>query len=152
MSRRNFPISMAQKKRVLVVDDDIEVPRLIRLMLKREKLEVIEALCAEEALDILENESVSLVISDLKMPGMSGVNFLAELREWDAAIPVIFVTGYGKEKDWDRVFRYNASAIIEKPFRRETILKAVRKALEPKPDGKASPSAFSKASSDAYWD
>ena len=142
---------MSQKKRLLVVDDDIEVPRLIRQMLRQEKFEVIEALCAEEALDILENESITLVISDLKMPGMSGVDFLAELREWDTAIPVIFVTGWGKERDWDRAFRYNASAIIEKPFRKETILKAVRKAMEPKPNGKARPSAVPQAT-DAYWD
>jgi DNA-binding NtrC family response regulator len=101
-------------------------------MLKREKFEVVEALCAEEALDMLENQEVDLVISDLKMNGMSGIDFLSELREWDMNIPVIFVSGWGKEKDWQEALRSKASALIEKPFSKDAILKAIQKALQDK--------------------
>lgn len=123
---------MANKKKILVVDDDISCLGLLKRILKHEKFEVYDALSGEEALDILENQTVDLVISDLRMPGMSGVELLDELREWDGEIPVIFVSGWGKEKDWLQAVRANASALIEKPFHKDVLLKAVHTALQEK--------------------
>ena len=123
---------MGAKKRILVVDDEPSTLGLLRAILKHEKFEVLEARSGEEALEILENQTVDLVISDLRMPGMSGVELLDELREWDGEMPVIFISGWGKEKDWLEAVRAKASALIEKPFRKEVLLKAVRTALTEK--------------------
>ncbi len=132
---------MAQKRKILIVDDDADILTILRGMLKREKFEVMDALCAEEALDILENQDVDLVISDLVMPGMSGKDLLKELREQDSTIPVIFVSGTGNDNEWLQAVRSNACAFIEKPFHRETLLDAIQKAFQesPSPVPKASP-------------
>jgi CheY-like chemotaxis protein len=119
---------VARKKKILVVDDDKETVSLIRSILTHDKkYEVCTAGTAEEALQLLESESVDLVLSDLSMPGMSGAEFLSELRNWDGALPVIFVSGHGKDKDWSAAVQGEASAMIAKPFRKETLLKAVQK-------------------------
>jgi two-component system NtrC family response regulator len=124
---------MAQKKkRILVVDDDKETVALLKnILTKEKKYEVLTALAAEDALSLLESENVDLVMTDLKMPGMTGAEFLSELRNWDGGLPVIFVSGCAKDDDWQEAIRDQASALISKPFRKETILKAVSKALSP---------------------
>ena len=122
---------MARKKRILVVDDDKETVNLIRTILTHEKkYEVVSANTAEEALELLENESVDLVISDLMMPGMSGTELLSELHNWDGGLPVIFVSGHGKDKDWTDAVKGEARALISKPFRKDVLLKAVQKAFD----------------------
>ena len=120
---------MAQKKKILIVDDELSVLALLRTILKNGKYDVLEARAADAALDILEHESVDLVISDIRMPGMSGIEFLDELREWDMDLPVIFVSGQGSDRDWAKAVQSSASALIEKPFKKDAILKAVHKAF-----------------------
>src|SRR5438477_202792 len=99
--------TMAQKKkRILVVDDDKDIVVLLKSILTKEKkYDVLTALAAEEALNILENENVDLVMTDLKMPGMTGAEFLSELRNWDTDLPVIFVSGAAKDEDWEEAVR-----------------------------------------------
>lgn len=123
---------MRQREKILVVDDDSDILRLLRKILEGEQFEVIECLSAENALEILENQVPDLVISDLRMPGMSGVDFINELREWDSKLPVIFVSGWGKEDEWLEAIHTHASALIPKPFHKETILEAVHKAFREK--------------------
>ncbi len=102
----------------------------MRQILSHANFQVIEASSGEEALQLLESEKVDLVISDLKMPGMSGADLVNELREWDTTLPVVFVSGWAKEKDWLDAIRTHASAMIPKPFRSQAILSAVQKALQ----------------------
>ena len=123
---------MKRKEKILIVDDEPETLQLLKKFLNHEKYEVIEAINAEEALDILENREVNLVISDLRMPGMSGAEFINELREWDTELPVIFMSGWAKEKDWLEAIHSHASDFISKPFTKDAILKAVHKAIHEK--------------------
>ena len=120
---------MPRKKRILIVDDEPGVLALLRTILKKEKFEVLESLSADDALELLEHETVDLVISDIKMPGMSGIEFLDEVREWDMDLPVLFVSGKGTDRDWSKVMQSSASGVIEKPFKRETLMKAIHQAL-----------------------
>ena len=119
---------MPGKKRVLIVDDEAEILSLVRTILTKNKFEVFEASSADSALDLLEHESVDLVISDITMPGMSGIEFLDEVRQWDMDLPVIFVSGQDSSRQ-----RANAaagvSALIEKPFKKDILLKTVHKVL-----------------------
>ena len=120
---------MPRKKRVLIVDDEEGMLALLRTILKKEKYEVLESMSADSALELLEHETVDLVISDIRMPGMSGIEFLDEVREWDMDLPVIFVSGKGSDKDWARAVQSSATGVVEKPFKRETLMKAVRQAM-----------------------
>ena len=120
---------MARKKKVLIVDDEPAVLSLLRTVLKQGKFEVVEARAADDALNLLEHESVDLVISDIRMPGMSGIELLDELREWDMDLPVIFISGKGTDREWAQAVQSSASALIEKPFKKEALLKAVQKAF-----------------------
>src|SRR3989338_8443423 len=120
---------MPRRKRVLIVDDEVGMLSLLRAILKKEKLEVLESRSAVSALDLLEHETVDLVILDIKMPGMSGIEFLDEVRQWDMDLPVIFVSGKGADGDWAETIRSNASALIEKPVKKEALLKAVHRAF-----------------------
>ena len=120
---------MPRKKRILIVDDEVGVLSLLRTILKKAKFEVLESRSADSALELLEHEVVDLVISDIKMPGMSGVEFLNEVREWDMDLPVIFVSGKGTDHDWLTALQSSASDLIEKPFKKEVLLKAVNRAL-----------------------
>ena len=117
---------MARKKKVLIIDDEPDILSLLTVILQGGKYEVLEARAADAALDLLEHETVDLVISDIRMPGMSGIEFLGELREWDMNLPVIFITG---NKDLSRAVASGVTAFIKKPFKKDTILKAVQKAF-----------------------
>lgn len=120
---------MPRRKRILIVDDEVGVLALLRTILKKARYEVLECLSADSALDMLEHETVDLVISDIRMPGMSGIEFLNEVREWDMELPVIFVSGKSTDHDWAKAMQSSASALIEKPFKKEAVLKAVHQAL-----------------------
>ena len=120
---------MPGKKRVLIVDDEAEILSLVSMILTKNKFEVLQASSADSALDMLEHESVDLVISDITMPGMSGLEFLEEVREWDMDLPVIFVSGQDSSRKRAQALR-GASAVIAKPFKKDTLLKTVQKALQ----------------------
>ena len=119
---------MPGKKRVLIVDDEAGVLSLLNIILTKNRFEVLEASSAATALDMLEHESVDLIISDITMPGMNGLEFLEEVREWDMELPVIFVSGQDSSRARAKAVT-GASAVVEKPFKKDTLLKAVHKAL-----------------------
>ena len=119
---------MPGKKRVLIVDDEAGVLSLLNLILTKNRFEVLEASSADSALEMLEHETVDLVISDITMPGMSGIEFLEEVREWDMDLPVIFVSGQDSSKARAKGIA-GASALIAKPFKKDTLLKTVHKVL-----------------------
>lgn len=122
---------MPAKKRILVVDDDRDALALIHGFLAGEKkYDILTARTAEEALDKLEKQEVDLVISDLRMPGMSGTDLLRELRDWDGTLPVIFVSAWGKDREWEEASRDPACQLVSKPFRKEALSKAVHKAFQ----------------------
>ena len=123
---------MTHKKRVLAIDEDAKTLEFIRKTLEHEKYDVVESLSAEDALEILEREEVSLAICSVHMSGMSGTEFVSELHSWDTDVPVILISDNGKEKEWRDAFQAEASAFVSKPLRRETLLKAVHKALQEK--------------------
>ena len=82
-------------KRVLVVDDDRRTRRVLQILIERIGLESHALDNAEEALEYLERESVALIFTDLKMPRMSGIEFMRKLRMVDEHVPVIVMTAYG---------------------------------------------------------
>ena len=78
--------------RVLVVDDERRMRRVLQIQLERMGIDSVAAESGEEALDRFQAEKIDLVLTDLKMPGMSGLELLARVRELDADVPVIVLT------------------------------------------------------------
>jgi two-component system chemotaxis response regulator CheY len=123
----------AEKKRtILVVDDSAYVRRMIRFALAQDTFELIDAHDGMEAVKQLENNSVDLVITDLKMPNMDGFELIREIRQRpeSALIPIIMLTGETDEQCRERAREAGVSAFIVKPFVPEQISGLIRAIFE----------------------
>lgn len=85
-------------RKVLVVDDNDNVRVLYRNELKDEGYEVVTAACGRDALEIIAGGGIDLVLLDIKMPDMSGLEVLCGIREKDKELPVILLTAYDHYK------------------------------------------------------
>ncbi|HEX8692731.1 MAG TPA: HD domain-containing phosphohydrolase [Longimicrobium sp.] len=117
------------RPRVLVADDDPAVRRALRLMLG-EAYDVGEAGDGNEALRLFEAEGADLVLSDLRMPGVSGLELLKRVKAADDAAAVIVLTGAGTMENAVQALRLNADDYLVKPFHVDEVLLACERALE----------------------
>ena len=125
------PQSAIGKRRVLLVDDEKKILASLRRLLRREDYELITANCGPEALELLEADPVQLIISDYRMPGMTGVELLREVRQrWPDTLRII-LSGYSEVSTI--IAAINEGEIykfISKPWNDEEIKLHVRRALE----------------------
>jgi two-component system response regulator AtoC len=117
-------------KRVLVVDDDRRMRRTLQVLIERMGLESVAAAGAAEAREQLGAARFDLVLTDLKMPGASGIDLLDELRADHSKVPVIVITAYGTIQTAIEAMRKGASDYVLKPFDNESLELVIRKALE----------------------
>jgi len=114
---------------ILIVDDEKNYTMIIGEILQEEGYTSITASSGMEALDILNNEIIDLVLTDVKMPGMSGIQLLEKIKELNPDIPVIIMTAYGSvEKAVDAMHR-GAYTFILKPFENQALIAHISKAL-----------------------
>ncbi|MFV1951018.1 MAG: response regulator [Nitrospinota bacterium] len=106
---------MRTRSNILVVDDELGPRESLKMILKNDYL-VFTAKNGWDALDIIRYEPIDLVTLDLKMPGMQGTELLKEIRDFNADIEVIIVTGCGTLKTATEAIRYGVSDYILKPF------------------------------------
>jgi DNA-binding NtrC family response regulator len=116
-------------KRVLVIDDESIVRVSCQRILIPEGYEVQLASSGMEGLAYLQREPFDLVLLDLKMPDMDGVEVLQEIKEKWPDIPIIIITGYNTIQAAEQMIGLGASSFIEKPFKPDTLLSAVKKLL-----------------------
>ena len=83
-----------------------------------------------EALKILTEKEIDLVISDLKMPGMDGIELFDEVRDIRPDIPVIIITAYGSLEIADEAMKKGVADFVTKPFRKDNILFTINRVLE----------------------
>ncbi|MFO0723458.1 MAG: response regulator [Myxococcota bacterium] len=110
--------------KVIVADDDAEMRSLIATALRRQRCEVIETKNGFEMLDELcsglfdakAEAPADLIISDLRMPGVTGMSLLAGLRSAGWNTPFILITAYGGAEVHLEAFRHGADACVDKPF------------------------------------
>jgi two-component system response regulator AtoC len=117
-------------KRVLVVDDEQRMRRVLQILIEKLGLESHGAVDAQSALDYLQTNQVDLVLTDLKMPGMGGLEFLAGVRAIDADVPVVILTAYGTIASAVEAMKLGAFDFLLKPFDRTALEIVVRKALD----------------------
>jgi len=115
---------------ILVVDDEEVLQDVLGTLLRREGLRPIAARTGEEALLVAEREPVDLVLLDLMLPGMSGMEVLRQLRARDPEQVVIVVTAYSSIESAIEAMRVGAFHYIPKPFKNEEVLLTIRKGLE----------------------
>lgn len=114
---------------ILIVDDEKNYLLVLKELLGEEGYEVVTAQSASEALSIFQESEPDLVITDMKMPGMSGMELLSALKEKDLHLPVIMMTAYGTVEKAVEAMKKGAYDYIIKPFDNETLKKTVVKAL-----------------------
>jgi two-component system response regulator AtoC len=105
-----------QSKRILVVDDEAKMRRVLEIMLNSMGHEVISASNGIEALDIIKKTSIDLILSDLRMPGISGTDLLKDLQAQENDTPVIIMTAYGTIESAVQAMKLGARDYILRPF------------------------------------
>ncbi len=116
--------------RILVVDDEESIRDLLRLVLTGEGHSVVTANDGEEAIEYLEAERFDLVITDLVMPTVNGVEVLRAARRIDPNYPVIVITGYPSVETVTELVRLGAGDYLTKPFSIDVVIVTVAKLLE----------------------
>jgi CheY-like chemotaxis protein len=114
------------KPKVLVVDDESDIRTLLSAVLSVSGFIVEDAHDGEEAARILAQRKFDLVISDIYMPNMDGMQLLRHIREQEYKMPVVIVTASTAEKDILEGYNWGASYYITKPFDNEHLLEIVR--------------------------
>jgi len=117
------------KKRILLVDDEAGIRASLKLVLEP-AYDTLSASTAQEGLDLLRRESPHLVLLDVIMPGMDGLTLLKTIREEEARVPVIMLTGTKTVKTAVEAMKLGAADYLSKPFDVEELRLIVAKALE----------------------
>ncbi len=114
---------------ILIIDDEPNVVSSVSRMLSIEGYETLRAGSAAEGLELFETRKVDLVLVDVKMPGMSGIELLAELTARDPELPVIMMSAHGSIETAVRATRLGARDFLEKPLSSDKVLLALSNAL-----------------------
>jgi DNA-binding NtrC family response regulator len=120
---------MNTKLQVLVIDDDAVVGRSFHRVLSGKGYEVSTALSGEDALHTMENKEFDVVFTDIKMPGMDGLEVTERIKAKCPWTPVVVVTGYGTAENEARASVLGASGFVRKPLTPEIIESITLKAL-----------------------
>ncbi len=115
---------------VLIVDDEKNYPPILSAVLEEEGFEALTAYSGEEALSILKNSDVDLVLTDMKMPSMDGIELLERIKEKDPELPVIMMTAHGTVEKAVEAMQKGAHNYILKPFDNERLIIYVNKAIQ----------------------
>jgi len=122
--------SEAPPSRLLVVDDDLGILNLLNTILTNEGYEVVTADCGRDGLAAIEREEPDLVLLDVQMPGMSGFEVLAAIRQNHPSLPVIMITGFGSEDVATQALRLGADDYLTKPLKVRNVCFRIQNALE----------------------
>jgi len=114
---------------ILIVDDEKNYPTIIGELLGEEGYSSLTASSGMEALDILKNEIIDLVLTDVTMPGMNGIQLLEKIKEINPDIPVIIMTAYGSVEKAVEAMHKGAYTFILKPFENQELIAHIAKAL-----------------------
>ena len=108
---------MDNKKRILVVEDDEEMRSLLKDFIEAEGFEIDSVGNGSEAFRILVRELFDLVISDIRMPGLTGLDIIPGIKKLQPEAPIIVITAFGSEEVHRRAIERGATAYLENPLR-----------------------------------
>lgn len=122
--------AMSGNERVLFIDDEKHIRQANKQTLELAELEVICEDCAEKGLEMLTRDWPGIVVCDIRLPNMDGLQFLLEVQKIDSDLPVILITGHGDISIAVQAMRDGAYDFIEKPYSAERLVKTVLRGLE----------------------
>jgi len=118
-------------ERLLVVDDEPNMLRLLKtILMDKTGYEVVTTNNPLEVSKLLQDENFDLVITDLKMPLVDGIDLIDIIKKIDPGLPIIIITAYGTIETAEEAIQKGAYDFITKPFRKETIFITIKRALE----------------------
>jgi DNA-binding NtrC family response regulator len=118
-------------ERILVVDDEPNMLRLLKtILMDRTGYEVATTNNPLEVSKLLQDQSYDLVVADLKMPLVDGIDLIDIIKKINVDLPIIIITAYGTIETAEEAIQKGAYDFITKPFRKETILITIKRALE----------------------
>jgi CheY-like chemotaxis protein len=122
--------SMQQKSySILITDDDMGCRQTLREIVEPEGYRTLLASCGEEAIDIVREERVHLVLLDMQMPTLTGLETLEQVRQINAVLPCVFITANATEQLIRQALRAKAYSVIAKPVSKNIVLYTVVRAL-----------------------
>ena len=135
----------ASKINILLVDDEEEFVKALseRIQMRDHGSEI--ALDGEQALKKIGEKRPDVMVLDLKMPGMDGIEVLRHVKKAYPELPVIILTGHGTEKDEEEAFRLGAFQYLKKPVKIEILMKHVRNAYKSKIEKPMAAATFAEA-------
>ena len=113
---------MMRSKKVLVVDDDAVVNRSINRVLSGEGYQVRETMSGSEALAELDHQQYDMVFTDIRMPGMDGLEVTSRVKKAHPDVPVVIITGFGTEANESRARELGVAGFLRKPLSPEMII------------------------------
>ena len=117
--------------RLLIVDDELDMLLLLKMILtEKTAYEVVTTPNPLEVEQLFREKPFQLVITDLSMPGMDGIELIGVIKKLDPLVPVIIITAYGSIESAIESTKKGAFDFITKPFRKEQIILTIEKALE----------------------
>jgi FixJ family two-component response regulator len=114
---------------VAIVDDDESVREAVSALIHNDGISTLAFVSAERFLNSGQLNRVGCLVTDIRMPGMSGLELQSKLNEGRYKIPIIFITAHGDEKVRMQALRSGAVEFLVKPFNDEALLESVRAAL-----------------------
>ncbi len=121
---------MDQAPKILIIDDEEAIVRVLSISLKSDGYEVITALDGPSGLEVFDKELPDIVLTDIKMPGMDGIEVLKQVKERRPEAEVIIITGHGDIENAIEALKYGASDFLNKPIRDAALSIAIKRALE----------------------
>lgn len=116
-------------KTVLVVDDELGYREMLQMDLSEAGFRVLTAAGGQEALDTLQREDVDLVLTDMKMPKMDGLETVVAIKKLRPELPIILMTGYAVEDMVQKALSLKARLCLRKPFDTQDLTTAIQDVL-----------------------
>jgi two-component system response regulator (stage 0 sporulation protein F) len=125
--------------RVVLAENDEAMRQLITLSLSREGFEVTECSNGAELAGVIEGQiegkphpPIDVIVSDVQMPGRTGLECLRSTRKFNKQVPFIIITAFGDKRTYEDAFQSGATAVFDKPFDLEALVHAIRQAVSSK--------------------
>ena len=120
---------MKKHGRILVVDDDLKSRNILKRLLAHTDYEVEIVMSGEEAVKRLKRSKFNLVLTDLDMPGMDGLELLSHVKSRYPDVPVIVVSGVATEESRNEALEVGAEGLLSKPYTRDQLIAIISESL-----------------------
>ena len=134
-----------EKIKILLVDDEQEFVETLSERIRMREHDSEVALNGEQALKKMEDDIPDVVVLDLKMPGIDGMEVLRRIRKAYPKVQVIMLTGHGSEKDEEEARKLGAFEYLQKPVEIDTLMKKIKKAYKNKFESSMMAATFAEA-------